>query len=74
MHRSISGIESLLINILPCVCRGKNFRHAAARYQKALSHCAKFFDLSGDDEAEVKALKLSLYLNLATCYIKLEVL
>eukprot|EP01036_Dinobryon_divergens_P034893 gene34893-45152_t len=53
--------------------KGKNFRHAAARYQKALSHCAKFFDLSGEDEAEVKALKLSLYLNLATCYIKLEV-
>jgi len=53
--------------------KGKNYRHAAARYQKALAHCAKFFDLSGEDEAEVKAMKLSLYLNLATCYIKLEV-
>jgi hypothetical protein len=33
---------------------------------------AKFFDLSPEDEAEVKALKLTLYLNLASCYIKLE--
>ncbi len=29
-------------------------------------------DLNKEDEAEVKALKLSLYLNLASCYIKME--
>ncbi|KAJ1429030.1 Hsp70 protein-domain-containing protein [Ochromonadaceae sp. CCMP2298] len=52
--------------------KGKNFRPAAARYQKALSHAAKFFDLSKEDEIEVGAVKLSLYLNLASCYIKLE--
>ena len=52
--------------------KDKNFRPAAARYHKALTHCAKFFDLNKDDEAEVKALKLSLYLNLASCYIKLD--
>lgn len=52
--------------------KDKNFRPAAARYQKALTHAAKFFDLSKEDEAEVRTLKLSLYLNLASCYIKME--
>jgi tetratricopeptide (TPR) repeat protein len=52
--------------------KGGNIRPAAARYQKALTHCAKFFDLSKEDEAEVTAIKLSLYCNLASCYIKLE--
>ena len=52
--------------------KGGNYRPAAARYHKALTHAAKFFDLGPDDEAEVKALKLSLYLNLAQCYLKLE--
>lgn len=50
----------------------KNFRHAAARYVKALSHCAKFFDLTPDQDEEVKAVKLSLNLNLALAYVKLE--
>merc|ERR1711871_1291617 len=52
--------------------KGGNYRPAAARYHKSLTHCAKFFDLTPDDENEVKATKLSLYLNLAQCYIKLE--
>jgi tetratricopeptide (TPR) repeat protein len=52
--------------------KGGNFRPAAARYHKALTHCAKFFDLSPEDEKEVSQLKLSLYLNLAQCYIKLD--
>merc|ERR1711871_277248 len=52
--------------------KGGNYRPAAARYHKALTHASKFFDLSPDDEKEVKAVKLSLYLNLAQCYIKLE--
>ena len=52
--------------------KGGNYRPAAARYHKALTHASKFFDLSPDDEQEVKAVKLSLYLNLAQCYIKLE--
>jgi len=49
-----------------------NYRHAAARYAKALTHCTKFFDLSPTEEEEVKQVKLSLYLNSALAYIKLE--
>lgn len=49
-----------------------NYRHAAARYTKALSHCAKFVDLSPEDLEEVKGVKLSLNLNLALAYFKLE--
>lgn len=52
--------------------KGGNFRPAAARYHKALTHAAKFFDLSKEDEEEVKNLKVTLYCNLASCYIKLE--
>merc|ERR1712070_693910 len=52
--------------------KGGNLRPAAARYVKALTHCAKFFDLGPEDEEEVVGVKLSLYLNLAMCYIKLE--
>jgi tetratricopeptide (TPR) repeat protein len=33
---------------------------------------AKFFDLSPADEKEITALKVTLYSNLAACYIKLE--
>lgn len=51
---------------------GGNFKFAAARYTKALSHCAKFVDLSPDDQDEVNGVKLSLNLNLALMYIKLE--
>jgi len=49
-----------------------NYRHAAARYTKALTHCAKFVDLNPDDLEEVKGVKLSLNLNLALAYFKLE--
>lgn len=49
-----------------------NYRHAAARYAKALTHCTKFFDLSPDETQEVKEVKLSLHLNMALAYIKLE--
>lgn len=49
-----------------------NYRHAAARYVKALTHCGKFFDLSPVEEKEVIEMKLSLYLNVALAYIKLE--
>jgi tetratricopeptide (TPR) repeat protein len=52
--------------------RDGNFQHAAMRYVKALSHAAKFFDLTAADQVEVDKLKLSLYLNLAQCYLKLE--
>ncbi|CAI5745696.1 unnamed protein product [Peronospora destructor] len=52
--------------------RDGNYKHAAARYVKALTHASKFFDLSESDKAEVDAIKLSLYLNLAQCYLKME--
>ncbi|KAL3771140.1 hypothetical protein ACHAW5_009924 [Stephanodiscus triporus] len=49
-----------------------NYRHAAARYAKALGHTAKLFDLSPAEEEEAREVKLSLYLNLAFAYIKLD--
>jgi len=52
--------------------KGGNWRMAGARYQKALQHASKFFDLSPDDEKEVKDVKLSLYLNLSMIYIKIS--
>ena len=52
--------------------KGSNWKQAASRYHKALQHCQKFFDITKDDEAEIKAIKITLYLNLASCYIKLQ--
>lgn len=52
--------------------KGGNYQHAVTRYTKALGHTGKFFDLDDDSKAEVEALKLSLFLNLAQCYLKLE--
>jgi tetratricopeptide (TPR) repeat protein len=49
-----------------------NYRMAAARYHKALTHAAKFFDLGPDDQTEVNNLKLSINLNIAQCYLKME--
>ncbi|CAM9341115.1 unnamed protein product [Chrysoparadoxa australica] len=49
-----------------------NFRMAGARYAKALTHCGKFHDLSPEDKNEVDAVRLSLYLNLAQCYLKMS--
>jgi tetratricopeptide (TPR) repeat protein len=49
-----------------------NYKMAGARYNKALTHAAKVFDLSPDQQKEVNAVKLSLNLNMAQCYIKLE--
>jgi hypothetical protein len=33
---------------------------------------AKFFDLSPEDTEEVNQVKLSIHLNLAQCYLKME--
>jgi len=54
------------------VFNGGVYKTAAARYQKALTHASKFFDLAPADEEEVKQVKISLYLNVAMCYIKME--
>eukprot|EP00316_Scyphosphaera_apsteinii_P011396 CAMPEP_0119338792 /NCGR_PEP_ID=MMETSP1333-20130426/96914_1 /TAXON_ID=418940 /ORGANISM="Scyphosphaera apsteinii, Strain RCC1455" /LENGTH=707 /DNA_ID=CAMNT_0007350183 /DNA_START=170 /DNA_END=2293 /DNA_ORIENTATION=- len=51
--------------------QGGNFRPAAARYEHALRHAAKFVDLSPDQRAEVNSTKLSLNLNLAMCWLKI---
>jgi tetratricopeptide (TPR) repeat protein len=45
---------------------------AAARYAKALSHCAKFVDLSPNDQEEVNGVKLTLNMNLALAYLKMQ--
>jgi len=49
-----------------------NYKFAAARYTKALGHCGKFVDLSPDDEEEVQTMKVTLNLNLALAYTKLQ--
>mmetsp|Transcript_36976 Transcript_36976/g.97968 ORF Transcript_36976/g.97968 Transcript_36976/m.97968 type:complete len:316 (+) Transcript_36976:360-1307(+) len=51
--------------------KGSNWRPAAARYNKALTHAAKFVDLSPEQRREVDALKLSLHLNIAQCWLKI---
>ncbi len=53
------------------IFKGGVFKTACARYSMALTHCTKFFDLSPEDETEVKALKVTLYLNIAMCYLKM---
>ena len=66
--------------------KDKNYAHAASRYVlfdsllfysfpkqiQALTHCGKFFDLNDEDKKKVDEYRLTLYLNLAQCYIKLE--
>ena len=47
------------------------FRSACARYNKALTHAAKFLDLSPQQKEEVDAIKLSLHLNIAMCWLKI---
>lgn len=47
------------------------YRSAAARYNKALTHASKFVDLSPDQRTEVDAVKLSLHLNIAMCWLKI---
>merc|ERR1712054_14550 len=51
--------------------QGQNFRPAAARYNKALTHAAKFHDLSPEQTTEVTATKVSLHLNVAMCWLKI---
>jgi len=51
--------------------QGGNYRPAAARYNKALTHAAKFVDMSPDQRQEVDAMKLSLHLNIAMCWLKI---
>lgn len=50
---------------------GGNVKPAAARYVKALTHASKFFDLSPEDEEEVRKVKVGLLSNVALCYFKL---
>ena len=50
--------------------QGGNYKHAAARYNKALTHACKFFDVSPQQQAEVDATKLGLHLNIAQCALK----
>ena len=52
--------------------QGGNYKHAAARYNKALTHACKFFDVSPQQQAEVDATKLGLHLNIAQCWLKIQ--
>lgn len=52
--------------------KGGNYEHATVRYIKSLTHCAKFYDCNDEDRKEIDEIKLSLYLNLSLCYIKLN--
>ena len=47
-----------------------NMVAAIDRWDKALAHCDKFFDLNDDQQAEVTAVKLSLELNKAQGWLK----
>lgn len=49
-----------------------NFGPAAQRWAKALQHCDKFFDLSPEQEEEVRKLKVSLHSNIAMANLKLS--
>jgi tetratricopeptide (TPR) repeat protein len=51
--------------------QGGNHRQAMARYNKALTHAAKFGDLSPQQTEEVSSLKLSCHLNIAACWLKI---
>lgn len=52
--------------------KGGVCNQAAERYVRALTHCTKLHDMTPEEEEQVKALKLSIYLNLSQCYIKLK--
>ena len=47
------------------------YRTACARYNKALTHAVKFHDISPQQKEEVDAVKLSLHLNIAMCWLKI---
>jgi len=49
-----------------------NYQLASQRYLVALGHTKRFFDMNAEQKAEVAKLTLSLQLNLAVCYAKLE--
>merc|ERR1719399_1742382 len=53
--------------------KGGNIKDAVQRYARALAHCEKFVDINTDDDKkEVADVQLSLYLNCAMCYLKLD--
>jgi len=54
--------------------RSKNYTHACRRYINALQHCDKAYanTLSPKEKEEVDALALTIRLNLAQCWLKLE--
>lgn len=53
--------------------KGGNHLQACQRYAKALLHCDKFVgDLTEEQKKEIAAVKLSLHLNCAQCFLKLE--
>lgn len=51
---------------------GGNYKAAAIRYVKALNHGSKFHDVSDDDQKDIDKAILSCHLNVAMCYLKME--
>ena len=51
--------------------KDQNWSQGVARYQNALQHCSKFYDLSPEQMEDLKAAKLSLYNNVSTQGIRL---
>lgn len=54
------------------LAKDQNWSQGVARYSNALQHCSKFYDLSPEQMEELKAVKLSLYNNIAMCGNKME--
>lgn len=72
-HTFLSGVFCALKTWMSCLSMMKYAEFAAARYAKALRHFAKkCVDLSLVDIAEVHDVKLTLNLNLASAYLKVQ--
>jgi len=50
----------------------QHFRKASKCYNQALSHFNAMYELTEEEEQEVNAAKLPIYLNLAVCFLKLN--
>jgi hypothetical protein len=70
--------QLLVIQVIPvawraeiaavCFCysvKDQNWSQGVARYNNALQHCSKFYDLSPEQMEDLKAAKLSLYNNVS---------
>ena len=52
--------------------QGGNYKHAAARYNKALTHACKFFDVSLAAAGGGRRDEAGAHLNIAQCWLKIQ--